>query len=96
MALTEIINETGAAGTHEFSVNSGFTNSMTVIGQSSATFTVDLEYTLDGGTTWSDVYNNGTQIQISDTNTHVPVNMPGDYRISWTGQPAATRVMVVR
>jgi hypothetical protein len=90
-------SSTASAGTIRFSVESGFVENTTVRGQDTGgTFTADIEYTLDGGTTWTDVYVNGTQVQCSNTNTHVPINMVGDYRVTWSGQPATTVIEVVR
>ena len=42
--------------------------------------TIDIQRSSDGGTTWEDVYVDGTQQQLSDTNTDVSIYGPGTYR----------------
>lgn len=57
-----------------------------------ATETADLQYSADGGTTWIDYYIDGTQQQITDTNTGLVVVGPGFYRINKGATATATAV----
>ena len=52
----------------------------------------DLQISMDNGSTWVDYYVDGTQQQITDTNTGLVVLAPGLYRINKGATATATAV----
>lgn len=42
----------------------------------------DLQISYDNGTTWVDVFMNGTQVRLGDTNNVFTLSMPGNFRIN--------------
>lgn len=43
---------------------------------------VDLQFTVDNGTTWTNVYVNGTQVRFSETANTMWMNVRGKYRLN--------------
>jgi len=76
---TLIVAATGA-GTAVINVSSS--NPATLVGWGFSTDTVDLQVSYDNGTTFVDIYKDGTQVQLSDTNNPVTVYGPGIFKIN--------------
>ena len=54
--------------------------------------TINLECQLDDS--FNNASINGTTVQLSATNNHIPVNMPGIYRLNYTGSESNIYVRV--
>jgi len=77
---TLISAKTGAEQSPKFAVYSN--NPATVIATGLAGVeTSDIQLSNDGGTTWADYYAEGSQIQLTATNTAIRINGPGLFRV---------------
>lgn len=93
MAIELIAAATGAANSAAFKTTT--TNSPPVsfvangLGSSE---TVDIQVSHNGGTTWQDLYLDGTQVQLTSTNVMATLYGPGTYRASKGTTAAAVGV----
>ena len=92
MSFEIIDSRDGTSWSEEFTftVGEGDQNSMVLVGKGMVAETVPLEFTLDEGTTWQPVEINGTSVALSVSNTHIPMNIVGTYRLNKTGSEDIT------
>lgn len=57
--------------------------------------TVDLQFTIDAGTTWNDVYCNGSIVKMSPTNNVLYMNVRGNYRINKAATAGVVKVILI-
>jgi len=81
--MTQILTEATAAGNTQAQVlskNDVVTICMTGV-QTAAEYG-DIQYSDDGGSTWLDLYQDGSQVRLSSTNTCVTVEGPLIFRVA--------------
>ena len=80
--MSQIITEgTGAAQSEPIPVSAGDLVSIAITGTVAAGEYLDIQYTDDGGATWQDLYQDGSQVRLTDTNNMVTVYGPGIFRV---------------
>ena len=81
--MSQIITEaTGAANSGIVSVSARDLVSFGITGTIASGEYADVQYTDDGGSTWHDLYQDGSQVRMTDTNNMVTVYGPGIFRIA--------------
>jgi hypothetical protein len=81
--ITLIDNISGAKETDSFTFSDAqnYCSTLFVSGLQ-GTETIPLQFTLDNGTTWTNVKCSGTSIELSISNNTLVLNVPGRYRLN--------------
>ena len=91
--MSQIITETTDADQSKpISVSSGDLVTFALTGTYGATEYADVQYTDDGGSTWSDLYQDGSQVRLSTVNNMVTVYGPGIFRVDKDATSASAGV----
>ena len=96
-AATEILAAVAAAGTSSsFIVTNNGKKTIIIAaasGHTAAEYS-DVQISNDGGTTFADLYQDGTQVRLHITNTAVRVEGPGTFRVAKEATSNATGVFL--
>jgi len=96
-AATEILAAVAAAGTSSsFIVTNNGKKTIIIAaasGHTAAEYS-DVQISNDGGTTFADLYQDGTQVRLHSTNTAVRVEGPGIFRVDKETTSNATSISV--
>lgn len=76
-----IADTTSAAKSGIFSVSAGDNVSIAVSGTIATNEFIDVQYTDDGGTTWHDLFQDGSQVRLTDTNNMATIYGPGIFKL---------------
>ena len=96
-AATEILAAATDAGTStSFNVNNNGAATIIIAAASghTASENTDVQISSDGGTTFEDLYQDGSQIRLTSTNTAVTVYGPGVFRVVKEATTNATSVVI--
>lgn len=80
MALTLLAATTGGGDSAELAVRNGH-NATLIASNLAGAETGDIQISYDGGTSWIDVYADGSQQQLTATNNTTTVYGPGVFRV---------------
>lgn len=81
--MAQIITETtSAANSGIISVSAHDHVTFGVTGTLGGAENIDVQYTDDGGSTWKDLYQDGSQVRLTTTNNLVTVYGPGLFRLA--------------
>lgn len=88
--MLQIITEgTGAAQSKPISVSANDLVTIGITGTVASGEYLDIQYTDDGGATWHDLYQDGSQVRLTDTNNAVTVYGPIIFRVDKDSTSAA-------
>ena len=80
MSATEIVAAATAGGEGEFGATAGRLPVTLFAPGLAGAETVDIQISQDGGSTFTDVYQNGAQVQLDATNNVISLFGPGHYK----------------
>lgn len=80
MSQTLLPAATGASNSQSIVVTDGPVT-LTVTGTQTASEYFDVAHSTDGGETFTDLYQDGSQVRMSSTNSSVTIYGPGIYRV---------------
>lgn len=73
---------TSAANSSTFQLSARDQIALATTGTDTAAEYADIQYSSDGGSTWKDLYQDGTQVRLHSTNNMVTVEGPGIFRVA--------------
>lgn len=91
--MSQIITETtAAANSKPISVSAGDLVTLALTGTYGGAEYADIQYTDDGGSTWFDLYQDGSQVRLSTTSNMKTIYGPGIFRVAKDATASAAGV----